>query len=266
MRSRPPVAIGSAVYVAGLTGALALLTGRPRNAVLAVAAGGVCLGLLAGGLIVSSDGLAGLLAGRAGSAALGLVLLSVGLWATVTGLLSGVGVRYYLTMGSVFLAVVGWAIIAGGSQRAGEEWTDTLVTLPKTEPSGVVDTDGRRRLLGMVGTGVTVAVVGYFGWRAVALGDLYSGLFAGLFFAVFLPGTKQRVRLTEAGVVTTRYLLWLVPIRRSRTAWVEIYGYEATDERLRIASNVGPDIVYNPDRTAELDRIVGILDDHVPQL
>ena len=73
-------------------------------------------------------------------------------------------------------------------------------------------------------------------------------------------------RLTDDGLLTTRYVCWLVPFDQSHTPWRQVYGYEATDDRLRIATEFGPDLVYDLDRIDDAERVVGILDDQVPRL
>jgi len=206
---------------------------------------------------------------RSTSRLAGLALLVVGGLVTWTGVQSGAGARYRLTIGGVFVAVVGWAVMVGGesgpapTDGAGEP--ETLATLPKTTDIGA-PTDGRRRQLKqLVDVGVLVGVAVLVA-RAVVRSDPSSWLFAGLFLVVFLPGTRSQVRLTDAGLVTTRYVCWLVPFDLSRTPWTQIYGYEATDDQLRIATEFGPDLVYGRDGVADSERVVDVLDGRVPRL
>lgn len=262
--SRPPAALGTATYLAGIAGAVGLSTGRPAGAVAAAAVAAFGVGLVGGGLLVTSERGARLLATRLTTWATGGGLVGLGAWVTWAGLQTGAERRYQLTIASVFVAVVGWGILAGSDHRDG--FGERLATLPKTDRRERVDADGRRRWLGAATSAMTVAVVGYFVWRAVARGDLSSGLFAGLFFAVFLPGTKYGVELTDDGVVATRYVVWLVPVGRTVLPWRAIYGYEATDERLRIATEFDGDLTYDPERIDERDRVVGILDEQLPRL
>ena len=46
----------------------------------------------------------------------------------------------------------------------------------------------------------------------------------------------------------------------------QIYGYEATETHLRIATEFGPDLAYDLADVEERDRVVGILDERVPRL
>lgn len=268
MGSRPPVAIGSGVYVAGVAGAVALSAGRAPDTVAAVAVVAFCVGLVAGGALVTTERGARLLDHRLTAVAAGGALFGLGAWVTWVGLQTGAGGRYQLAVGSVFLAVIGWGIFAGGDRRAGpnDGFGETLARLPRTDPRHSADASGRRRWLGVGADAVTVAVVGYFAWRAVAAGDLYSGLFAGVFFAVFRPGRRYSVALTDGGVVTTRYVVWLVPTGRTVVPWTAIYGYEATDDRLRLATDYGRDLTYDPDRVDDRDRVTELLDDRLPRL
>lgn len=264
MQGRPPAALGSGAYVAGLVGAVALLAGTPSATVAAVAVGGLCLGVAAGGLAVTRTRL---LDRRPTSRLTGLALLALGGWVTWTGIQRGADPRYQLTIGSVFVAVVGWGVMVGG--ESGPAPTDgeaeTLATLPKTTDIGAA-ADGRRRQLKLlVDVGVLVAVAVLVA-RAVVQSDPSSWLFAGLFLVVFLPGTRTQVRLTDAGLVTTRYVCWLVPFDLSRTPWTQIYGYDATDAEIRIATEFGPDLVYDRDSVADSERVVAVLDERVPRL
>ncbi len=266
MQGNPPAALGSSAYVAGVAAAAALLTGRPLGAVAAVAVGGLCLGLVAGGLVVTRTRL---LAHGAAGRVTGLPLLALGAWVTWTGLQSGAGGRYQLTIGSVFLAVVGWAVLVrGGGAPAlagGEGRPAPLASLPRPADSGSV-VDGRRRQFTLLADVGVLVVVGYLFYRAVVRADPSSWLFGGLFLVVFLPGTRSQVRLTDRGLLTTRYVCWLAPFDLTHTPWAEIYGYEATEDRLRVATEFGPDLVYDLDRVDDAERVVGTLDDQVPRL
>ncbi|MFC6757400.1 MULTISPECIES: hypothetical protein [Haloarcula] len=187
--------------------------------------------------------------------------MGLGLWVTWTGIQSGAGGRYQFAIASVFLAVVGWAVMAGREQPPGD--AETLATLPRTTESG---DDGRRRQLKLVvDVAVLVVVAGLF-VRAAVLSDPSGWLFGGLFLVVFLPGTRSQVRVTDGGLVTTRYVCWVVPFDLTHTPWMQVYGYEATDDRLRIATEFGPDLVYDLDRIDNSERVVRILDDRVPRL
>jgi len=163
MQGKPPAALGCGAYVAGVAAAVALLGGSPDTTVTAVAVAGFCLGIVAGGLVVTRTRLLG---HRVTARFTAGALVGLGVWVTWTGLQSGGGSRYQFAIGSVFLAVVGWAVLTGGT----------------------------------------------------------------------------------------------------RTPWVELYGYEATDDRLRIATEFGRDITYATDSVDDLDGVVGVLDDHLPQL
>jgi len=266
MSRRPPVAFGGAIYLAGLAGAVALLAQRPFGTVTGVVVGGLCLGLVAGGAVVTRAQAMDTLAGRTGRTVTGLPVLSIGVWTTWTGLQTGAGSRYLFTIAGVFVAVIGWAVLAQGSQTVGGGRAEMVATLPRTNLRGVVGTEGRRRWLGPLVTTLQFTVIGSLTWLAITQSILYSGLFAGLLFAVFLPGTKAGARLTETGLLTRRYIVWMVPIGQSCIAWEEIYGYEATADRLRIATTRGPDVTYNPDRIDDLDHVIEVLDDHVPRL
>lgn len=264
MQGNPPAALGSGAYVAGVAGAAALLAGRPYSGVAAFAVWGLCLGIVAGGLLVTRTRL---LAHSAAGRVTGAPLLALAGWVTWTGLQSGAGGRYQFTIGSVFFAVVGWAVMTRGDRATGPATgsAETLAVLPRTTDSGTA-ADGRRRQFSrLVDVGV-LAVVAYFFYRALVLSDPSSWLFGGLFLAVFLPGTRSQVRLTDAGLVTTRYVCWLVPFDRSETPWTEIFGYEATDDRLRIGTEFGHDLVYATDRIDDIERVVEVLDDRLPRL
>jgi hypothetical protein len=264
MQGRPPVAFGSGAYVAGVVGAAALLAGRPSETVAAIAVGGFCLGIVAGGLLVTRTRL---LDHSASGRVTGLALVTLGAWVTWTGVQSGAGGRYQFTMGSVFVAIIGWALMAraGGASRLAEGNPEILATLPRTTDSESV-TDGRRGALEHLTDVGTLVVVGYFFYRAVVRADPSSWLFGGLFLAVFLPGTRSRVRLTEGGVETTRYVFWLVPFDLASIPWEGVYGYESTDDRLRIATDYGPGFSYDPDSIDDIELVRGILDDHLPRL
>ena len=254
MQGKPPAALGSGAYAAGVAAAVLLLGESPYDAVAAVAVGGLCLGIVAGGLVVTHSRLLG---HRVTSRFTGGALVGLGLLVTWTGVQSGAGGRYQFTIGSVFLAVVGWAVMVGREQPPGD--AETLATLPRT-----TEGDGRRRQLKLlVDVTVLVVVAGLF-VRAAVLSDPSGWLFGGLFLVVFLPGTRSQVRLTDAGLQTTRYVCWRVPFDQSRTPWTQVYGYEATEDHLRIATEFGPDLAYDLDGVDE--RVVGLLDDRVPRL
>lgn len=263
MQGRPPAALGGGAYVAGAAAAVTLLAAVPLDAAAAAAVGGFCLGIVAGGLLVTRTRLLG----REGTA--GVLGFPVGLlvaWVTWTGIQSGAGGRYQFAIGSAFLAIVGWAVlIRGGQPGEPTDSDETLAVLPRTTDSGRV-ADGRWRWLKLLADVGVLAVAGYAFYRGAVQSDTSSWLFGGLFLAVFLPGTRSVVRLTADGLATTRYVCWVVPFDRSRTPWAEIYGYEATDERLRIATEFGRDLVYDGGRIDDRDRVVGVLDDHVPRL
>ncbi|MDS0283561.1 hypothetical protein [Haloarcula onubensis] len=266
MHGNPPAALGSGAYVAGVAGAAALVAGRPLAAGAAVAVAGLCLGIVAGGLAVTRTRL---LARRVASRATGLAVLALGLWVTWTGVQSGAGTRYQFTIGSVFLAVVGWAVMVRGDGAAGvadgDGRSETLAVLPwTTDGRGVTDAR-RRQLERLVDVAALVVVTGLF-VRAAVLSDPSSWLFGGLFLAVFLPGARSRVRLTDAGLVTTRYVCWRVPFDLTQTPWTRVYGYEATDDRVTIATEFGPDLVYDRARIDDSERVVGVLDERVPRL
>jgi len=263
MQGKPPAALGSGAYVAGVVGAVMLL-GEPAYATVAAATvGGLCLGIAAGGLVVTRTQLLG---HRATARFTGGALVGLGVWVTWTGLRSGADGRYQFAIGSVFLAVVGWAVMAGREQSTGPASdAAALLTLPWTTDGGSA-TDGRRRQLSrLVDVAVLVVVAGLF-VRAAVLSDPAGWLFGGLFLVVFLPGTRSQVRLTDSGLVTTRYVFWRVPFDQSPTPWMEVYGYEATEDHLRIATEFGPDLVYDLDSVEESERVVGLLDDRVPRL
>jgi len=260
MQGKPPAALGCGAYVAGVAAAVALL-GRPSyDTVAAIAVGGFCLGLVAGGLAVTRTQL---LSHRITARFTGGALVGLGVWVTWTGVQESAGGRYQLAIGSVFLAVVGWAVLAGREQTAGE--AATLAALPRTIPGGTGG-DGRRRQFKRLADVGAVVVVAVLFARAVARSDPSSWVFGGLFLAVVLPGTRSRVRLTDSGLVTTRYVFWRVPFDLTQTPWATLYGYEATDERLRIGTNYGSDLVYDRARTDDSERIVAVLDDHIPRL
>jgi len=260
MQGKPPAALGSGAYLAGLAAAAALVVGRPLEAVAAVAVAGLCLGVVAGGLLVTHSRLLGR---SVTSRVTGFALLALGAWVTWTGVQSGAGARYQLTIGSVFFAVVGWAVMVRDDRATGPATAEPLAVLPRTTDGG---SDGRRRQFKrLVDAAVLVVAAGLFA-RAALRSDPSSWLFGGLFLAVFPPGTRSQVRLTEGGLVTTRYVCWLVPFDQTRTPWVEIYGYEAADGRLRIATEFGPDLVYDAERLGDRERVVGVLDDRVPRL
>jgi|GEM_PF-2098724 hypothetical protein len=262
MQGKPPAALGSGGYVAGIAGAAALLVGRPYATVAALAVGGLCLGVVAGGLVVTRSRL---LDRRPTSRLTGATLVALGAWVTWTGVQSGADARYQLTIGSVFFAVVGWAVMVRGAgpPASGDGTWEPLATLPRTTDGG---SGGRRQQLErLVDIGILVVVAGLFA-RAAIGSDPSSWLFGGLFLVVFLPGTRSQVRLTDGGLVTTRYVCWLVPFDQSHTPWTALYGYEATDTRLRIDSDFGPDLVYDRARIDDLDRVVAVLDDHIPRL
>ena len=258
MPRKPPAALGCGAYVAGVAAAV-LLLGEPSDAtVAAVAVGGLCLGIAAGGLLVTHSRLLG---HRATVRFTGGALVGLGLWVTWTGIQRGAGGRYQLAIGSVFLAVVGWAVMVEREGTPGD--TETLASLPRTAEDG---DDGRRRQLKLlVDVAVLVVVTGLF-VRAAVLSDPSGWLFGGLFLVVFLPGTRSQVRLTDGGLVTTRYVCWLVPFDLTATPWTQIYGYEATETHLRIATEFGPDLAYDLADVEERDRVVGILDERVPRL
>jgi len=259
MQGKPPAALGCGAYVAGVAAAVALLGGSPDATVTAVAVAGFCLGIVAGGLVVTRTRLLG---HRVTARFTAGALVGLGVWVTWTGLQSGGGSRYQFAIGSVFLAVVGWAVLTGGKQ-ATEPAGEPLASLPRTATGPGSD---RRRWLKLVVDSGLVLIIAYFGYRAVVQSDPYAWLYAGLFLVVFLPGTRSSVRLTADGLDTTRYVFWLVPFDQSRTPWVELYGYEATDDRLRIATEFGRDITYATDSVDDLDGVVGVLDDHLPRL
>jgi hypothetical protein len=260
MQGKPPAALGSGAYVAGVVGAVALL-GEPSTAtVAAIAVGGFCLGVVAGGLAVTHSQL---LDHRLTSRSTGGALVGLGVWVTWTGVQSGSDGHYQLAIGSVFLAVVGWAVMVGREHPAGNG--ETLATLPRTMPRETAG-NGRREQLKRLGDVGAVVVVAVLFARAVTRSDPSSWVFAGLFLVVTLPGTRSRVRLTDSGLLTTRYVFWRVPFDLSQTPWAALYGYEATDDRLRIDTNYGPDIVYDRDQLGDIDHVVGVLDDHIPQL
>lgn len=259
MQGNPPPALGSGAYVAGVAAAVALLVGVAPGTVAAVAVAGLCVGIVAGGLVVTRTGL---LAHSETARVTGLPLVGLVVWVTWTGIQRGAASRYQLTIGGVFLAVVGWAVLVrGGATGVGgsSERTATLATLPQTGAE-----DGRRRQFSLLGDVGALVVVAYFFYRAVVLVDPSSWLFGGLFLAVFLPGTRSQVRLTEAGLRTTRHVLWVVPLDRSHTPWTALYGYEVSEERLRIGTNYGDDLTYDRDRLD--DGVVTILDEHLPRL
>ncbi|MDS0259484.1 hypothetical protein NDI56_08770 [Haloarcula sp. S1CR25-12] len=264
MQGKPPAALGSGAYVAGVAGAAALVAGFAYDAAAPLAVGGLCLGIVAGGLAVTRSQLLG----RGLTSRLtGAVLLALGAWVTWTGVQSGAGARYQLTIGSVFVAVVGWAVmVRGDGALASVDGTrEPRATLPRTT-DGATAGDGRRQQFQrLVDVGVIVAVA-YFFYRALAQSDPSSWLFGGLFLVVFLPGTRSQVRLTDSGLVTTHYVFWRVPFDQSQTPWTGLYGYEATDTRLRIAADFGPDRVYDLARIDDVDRVVAVLDDHIPRL
>jgi len=263
MQRKPPAALGAGAYVAGVIGAAALLAGRPLGAVAAVAVGGLCLGIVAGGLVVTRTRLLGR---SVTSRVTGLPLLALGAWVTWTGVQSGAGTRYQFAMGSVFFAVVGWAVMVRGDETTGPESdVETLAVLPRTTDSGSV-ADGRRRQRKLLVDVGLLVVVAYFFYQAIARSDPSSWLFGGLFLAVFLPGTRSQVRLTDDGLLTTRYVCWLVPFDQSHTPWRQVYGYDATDDRLRIATEFGPDLAYDRGRVDDFERVVAVLDDRVPRL
>lgn len=256
MQGKPPAALGSGAYVAGVVAAVLLLGEQPGATVAAVAVGGLCLGITAGGLLVTNSRLLG---HRVTARFTGGALVGLGLWVTWTGIQSGAGGRYQLAIGSVFLAVVGWAVMVGREQPPGDG--ETLAVLPRTTES-----DGRRRQLKLlVDVAVLVVVAGLF-VRAAVLSDPSGWLFGGLFLIVFLPGTRSQVRLTDAGLQTTRYVCWLVPFDLTATPWTQVYGYEATDDHLRIATEFGPDLAYDLADVENRERVVGILDERVPRL
>ncbi|PSP84665.1 hypothetical protein BRC96_04265 [Halobacteriales archaeon QS_6_64_34] len=259
MPRKPPAALGSGAYVAGVVGAVMLLGESPDATVAAVAVGGSCLGIAAGGLLVTRTRLLG---HRVTARFTGGALVGLGLWVTWTGVQSSAGGRYQLAIGSVFFAVVGWAVMVGGEETSGpEDEREILASLPQT-----TDGDGRRRQFTLLADIGVVLVVAYFFYRAVVTADSSSWLFGGLFLAVFLPGTRSQVDLTDGGLVTTRYVCWLVPFDRSHTPWREIYGYEATDERLTLGTEFGDDLVYDRDRIDDPERVVAVLDDRLPRL
>ena len=260
MQGNPPAALGCGAYVAGVAAAVLLLGDTPGATVAAVAVGGLCLGIAAGGLLVTRTRL---LDHRVTTRFTAGALVGLGLWVTWTGIRTGAGGRYQLAIGSVFLAVVGWAVLVSGSGSGDRPDGETLATLPRTTEGGG---DGRRRQLKLlVDVAVLVVVAGLF-VRAAVLSDPSGWLFGGLFFVVFLPGTRSRVRLTDGGLVTTRYVCWRVPFDRSHKPWREVYGYEATDERLTLGTEFGGDIVYDRDRIDDSDRVVAILDERLPRL
>ncbi|WP_324663855.1 hypothetical protein [Haloarcula sediminis] len=256
MRGKPPAALGCGAYVAGVAAAVLLLGEPPYATVAAVAVAGLCLGIVTGGLLVTRTRLLG---HRVTARFTGGALVGLGLWVTWTGVQSGPGGRYQLAIGSVFIAVVGWAVMVGREQTPGD-W-ETLAVLPRT-----TDGDGRRRQFTLLAdVGVLVAVA-YICYRAVVRGDASSWLFGGLFLTVFLPGTRSQVQLTDSGLVTTRYVGWVVPFDQSRTPWTQVYGYEATDDRLTLGTEFGADLVYDRERLDDAERVVGILDDRLPRL
>ena len=260
MQGRPPVALGSGGYLAGFAAAAALLAGTPYDLVAAVAVVGFCLGVVAGGLLVTHSQFLG---HSAVPRAAGLPVLALGLWVTWTGVQRGAGGRYQFAIGSVFAAVVGWAVVAGGDRTGGPE-SETLATLPPTIRRGT-GSERRRRLKLVVDVAALVAV-GYLCYRAATRSNPSGWLIAGLCLAVFAPGGRSRARLTDDGVVVTEYVCWLVPFDRSAVPWREIYGYDATGDRLRIATEFGRDFVYDTDRIDAVDAVVGVLDDRVPRL
>ena len=262
MNSRPPAALGGGAYVAGVIAAVALLGSTPYATVAAVAVVGLCLGVAAGGLLVTCTRLLG---HRVTARFTGGALVGLGLWVTWTGVQAGAGGRYQLTIGSVFLAVVGWAVLIRGSGTSEQVGGEPLATLPRTPDIGSITDDRRQQFTRLADAGVIVAVA-YFFYRAITRGDASSWLFGGLFLAVFLPGTRWQVTLTDSGLVTTRYVCWLVPFDRSHTPWTGIYGYEATDDRLTIGTEFGPNLVYDRNRVDDPERVVSVLDDRLPQL
>jgi len=264
MQGKPPAALGCGAYVAGVAAAV-LLLGEPSDAtVAAVAVGGLCLGIAAGGLLVTRTRL---LSHRATARFTGGALVGLGLWVTWVGVQSGAGGRYQFAIGSVFLAVVGWAVMTGREETAGsaDSRPETLATLPRTAEGGSEDDGRRRQLKLLVDVAVLVVAAGLF-VRAAVLSDPSGWLFGGLFLVVFLPGTRSQVRLTDSGLQTTRYVCWLVPFDLTATPWTQVYGYETTEDHLRIATEFGPDLTYDLADVEERERVVGILDERVPRL
>ncbi|WP_262180704.1 hypothetical protein [Haloarcula laminariae] len=263
MQGKPPAALGGGAYVAGVAAAVLLLGESPDATVAAVAVGGSCLGIAAGGLLVTRTRLLG---HRIAARFTGGALAGLGVWVTWTGVQSGAGGRYQFAIGSVFVAVVGWAVMVGGERTGGPAGDmETLAVLPRTT-DGTSAGDGRRRQFTLLADVGVLVVVAYFWYRAAVRGDASSWLFGGLFMVVFLPGTRSQVRLTDSGLVTTRYVCWVVPFDQSRTPWARVYGYEATDEWLTIGTEFGADIVYDRERLDDAERVLGVLDDHVPRL
>lgn len=260
MQGNPPAALGCGAYVAGVAAAVLLPGTAPEATVAAVAVGGLCLGIAAGGLLVTHSRILGHRVTRRFTAG---ALAGVGLWVTWTGVQTGAGGRYQLAIGSVFLAVVGWAVLVSGSGPTDRADGETLATLPRTAEGG---DGGRRRQLRLLADVGVLVVVAYFFYRAAVRADPSSWLFGGVFLAVFLPGTRSQVRLTDGSLVTTRYVCWRVPFDRSHTPWREIYGYEATDERLTLGTEFGADLVYDRDRIDDPERVVSILDERLPRL
>jgi hypothetical protein len=215
---------------------------------------------------VTDDRGARLLSRRATARVTGLALLALGGWVTWTGVQGGAGGRYQFAIGSVFFAVVGWAVMVRGDSTTGPViGAETLAVLPRTTPDGTA-ADGRRRQFKRLLDVAVIAVVAYLLYRAVVRSDPSSWLFAGLFVVVFLPGTRSQARLTDSGLVVTRYVFWGVPLDRTQMPWTAVYGYESTDDRLRIATEFGGDFTYDPERIEARDRVVGILEDRLPRL
>lgn len=264
MTEPPPVAIGSALYLAGAATAVATVTGGPVG-IIAVA--GFVGGLAGGGRLVTSPRGARLLDHRVATAALGLPLLVLGVWVTWTGLNTGGGSDYQLAIASVFGAVVGLGVFRSGDVTPSVEGEDApVVALPRTRTGASVQPTGRRHILRMVVLVVVLPILVALAYASVTGSVPFWGLATFVLLSGYTLGDKSRIQLHDTGVVGTRYIYWLVPVGRAVTPWEAIYGYEVTDGRLRIATSVGRDFVYDSSRIGDIDRVVEILDDHIPRL
>ena len=268
MNRRLLVTFGSGALVSGCVGTVSALSGIPLRTVVVATSLACGLGLAVGHRLVT-DGRLAAFVGRKRLILLSAVpLLALIGWWSVDGFNAGLGPRYGVAMGCIYLALVGWVVLLQVGQNAesdaARERGETLLTLPTTDLVGILGVERYRRPVTVLGWTAGALMLGWFGWLAVSESDPLFVVFAVPIALAFLPGTTYTVHVTEEGLVSENYLGSSVPIGTKLTAWDEITGYEVDDGTLVIATALGPNFSYDTDDIDDLARVQSALEAHVP--
>lgn len=267
MTRRVFVTFGSGAVAGGYIGAITTLAGVPLRAVAVLTVFSGCLGLAAGNRLLTDGRLVAFVERKRLILSSALPLLGLVGWASWDGFGSELGGRYAVSMGAIYLALVGWVALLQVGQNAESEAArergETLLTLPETDLVGILGVERYRRPVTVLGWTAGVLLVGWFGWLAVMESDPLFLVFAVPVALGFLPGTTYIVHLTEDGLVSENYLGASIPIGTKLTAWDELTGYTVEDGTLTIATELGPSFTYDTDEFDDVERVRSVLASYI---